>query len=63
MEDFLEACFSLVVIAVGIVVAIGLVYFLIGISPLILLLVVIGGILYVVWEIIKKLLNLKKTKI
>lgn len=59
MEDFLEACFSLVVIAFGIVVAIGLVYLLIGISPLILLLVVIGGILYVVWKIIKKLLNLK----
>lgn len=59
MEDFLEACFGLVVIAFGIVVAIGLVYFLIGISPLILLLVVIGGILYVVWEIIKSLLNLK----
>ena len=57
MEDFLEACFSLVVIAVGIVVAIGLVYFLIGISPLILLLVVIGAVIYGVWKIIKELIN------
>lgn len=53
MEDFLEACFSLVVIAVGIVVAIGLVYYLIGISPLILLLVVIGAVIYGVWKTIK----------
>lgn len=59
MGDFLEACFSLVLIVFGIVALIGLGYFIIGISPLILLLVVIGGILYVVWEIIKKLLNLK----
>lgn len=60
MEDFLEACFSLVVIAVGIVVAIGLVYFLIGISPLILLLVVIGAVIYGVWKTIKKLLTTNK---
>ena len=59
MEDFLEACFSLVVIAVGIVVAIGLVYFLIGISPLILLLVVIGAVVYVIWKIIKNIINHK----
>lgn len=60
MEDFLEACFSLVVIAVGIVVAIGLVYFIIGISPLILLLVVIGAVVYGVWKTIKKLLTTNK---
>lgn len=59
MEDFLEACFSLVVIAVGIVVAIGLVYLLIGISPLILLLVVIGAVVYVIWKIIKNIINHK----
>ena len=57
MKDFLEACFGIVVLAVGIVVAIGLVYLLIGISPLILLLVVIGAVIYGVWKIIKELLS------
>lgn len=57
MEDFLEAFFGIVVIAVGIIVAIGLVYFLIGISPLILLLVVIGAVIYGVWKTIKELFN------
>ena len=60
MGDFLEACFGLVVAAVGIVVAIGLVYLLIGISPLILLLVVIGAVIYGVWKTIKKLLTTNK---
>lgn len=59
MGDFLEACFGLVVAAVGIVVAIGLVYLLIGISPLILLLVVIGAVVYVIWKTIKNIINHK----
>ena len=57
MEDFLEACFGLVLIVFVIVAIIALGYFIVGISPLILLLVVIGGILYLVWEIIKKLIS------
>ena len=57
MVDFLQQCFSVVITAVCIVIAIGLVYLIIGISPLILLLLVIGAIIYAIWKIIQKILK------
>ncbi len=63
MADFLQLCFSVVIVAICIVIAIGLVYLIIGISPIILLLLVIGAIIYAIWKIIQKILKSFKNKV
>ena len=54
MADFLQLCLGVIIAAICIVIAIGLVYLIIGISPIILLLLVIGAIIYAIWKIIQK---------
>lgn len=57
MKDLLEFCFIVVVSALGIALFIGLVHFVIGISPLIFVLMIFGAVIYAVWKIIEKIFS------